>query len=93
MDFRLTERPVRIEPVPSRRDVPRYPYHDRHGQSSNTQYRDWMEEAWVGHHPDPKAGNGDQEENDGAWDDYHPREDAQSRRNLARSPSPVGLAR
>ena len=79
MDFRLTERPVRIDPVPSRRDASWYPYYDRNGQSYNAQYRDWMEEAWVGHHPDPQAGNRDQEENDGAWDDYHPREDARNR--------------
>ena len=33
-----------------------------------------MDEAWVDHHPDPQAGYRDQEENDGAWDDWHPRE-------------------
>ena len=79
VDFRLTERPVRTESVPPRRDVPRHPYHDRRGQSSNTQFHDWMENAWVGQHPDPQAGVRDYEENEGAWDDYHSGENARDR--------------
>ena len=79
VDFRLAERPVRVESVPPRRDAPRHPYHDRQGQSSNTQYSEWMESAWVGRHPDPPAGSRDHEGNDGAWDDYHSGENARNR--------------
>ena len=80
VDFRLTERPVRVDPAPSRRDAPRNnQYYDCNGQSYNAQYRDWMDEAWVGHHPDPQAGYRDQEENEGAWDDWHPRENVRGR--------------
>ena len=72
VDYRIAERPVRVDPVPSRHDAPRNFLY-------NAQYRGWMNEAWVDQHPDPQAGNRDQERNDGAWDDYHPSDNVRGR--------------
>ena len=71
-DFRIAERQRRENAVPLRRDAPRDDPHD-------AQYREWMNDAWVGHHPDPPAENRHRGENDGAWQDWRPRENARGR--------------
>ena len=78
-DVRVADRQRRENAVPLQRGAPRYDPPDeaypRNGPN-NAYYRDWHENAWVGHHPDPPAENRHYGENDGNW---CPRENVRGR--------------
>ena len=59
-DVRVADRQRRENAVPLQRGAPRYDPPDEAypGNGPNdAYYREWMESAWVGHHPDPPAEN------------------------------------
>ena len=81
-DVRVADRQRRENEVPLQRGAPRYnppgeayPRYD----PNNAAYRDWHENAWAGHHPDPPAENRYRGENDGNWQNWHPRENVRGR--------------